>query len=328
MDSLPIRACDGPLSRPLHRTRIWVEMDAGVKKRKAAKAARDLDEEVLADLTVAISNLLAQATGGISENTARSYRAGVRVFLDFARLDGVSILRPAHGADLGRLFVQALVEEGAKPATVQVRLAAARKLYSALRWAGVTDADPFEGVSAPKDMTAPMDKRREYTREEVERLLDVAGPRETVAVLLGALSGLRISEAAALTWEDVDLSASSLVVRQSKRRRSREVTIGKSLVAALQSLAASARGGEEPSGRVLGLQARGLRAAFDRLALKAGVDSKGRGFHSLRHTAGHRVFSRLNDLGNVAEHLGHASLDTARRYAKRSDALRKEVADW
>ena len=100
--------------------------------------------------------------------------------------------------------------------------------------------------------------------------------------------------------------------------------MSKSLVRSLEALG----GGEGKAGSVLGLQPRGLRAAFDRLALKAGVDSKGRGFHALRHSAGHRVFSQLNDLGNVAEHLGHSSLETARRYAKRSDALRKAVSDW
>lgn len=323
MDLLPVRAADGHLASLADRASVWVEMSPAERKRRAAAAARDRDEEVLVDLTLAWSELRSSARGGLSRHTARAYAKGVREVIRFAAESASPVLRPRDGANWGSLYVRRLAEAGASPSTVQVRLTAARHLYAALRWAGATEAEPFEGVSAPRDLTEPMDKRREYSDEELERLLAGAGDRERVAVLLGAHGGLRIGEAAELAWSDVDVAARTLRVRSGKGGKARLVTASRSLCEALK---AHAEALPESEGPVLGLRTRGLRSAFERLCARAGVDY--RGFHALRHSAGHRLFSQLNDLGNVAEHLGHSSLNTARRYAKRSDALRRAVEDW
>jgi integrase len=323
MDSLPIRVADGPLASLADRASVWVGLEPDERKRRAALAARDYDQEVLVDLTLACSELRSTARGGLSPHTVRAYAAGVRAVIGFASESASPVLRPRGGASWGSLYVRRLAESGASPSTVQVRLTAGRHLYVALRWAGVTEADPFLGVSAPKDLTEPMDKRREYSKPELEALLAASGARETVAVLLGAHGGLRIGEAAQLMWGDVDLDSRTLRVSNGKGGKTRLVTASRSLCAALDAHAKSA---PESDVLVLGLKTRGLRSAFERLCRNADVVY--RGFHALRHSAGHRVFSQLNDLGNVAEHLGHTSLNTARRYAKRSDALRKAIEDW
>ena len=323
MESLPIRAADGPLASLADRASVWVNLDPSERKRRVAAASRDCDEEVLVDLTLAWSELRSSARGGLSVHTARAYAKGLRDVIRFAAESANPLLRPRDCASWGSLYVRTLAEGGASASTVQVRLTAARHLYSALRWAGASDADPFQEVSAPKDLTEPMDKRREYSSEELECLLRQAGTRETVAVLLGAHAGLRIGEAAQLEWGDTDLGARTIRVRDGKGGKERLVTASRSLCEALER---HAQGAPENAERVLGLKTRGLRSAFERLCKKAEVDY--RGFHALRHSAGHRVFAQLNDLGNVAEHLGHSSLNTARRYAKRSDALRQAVEDW
>jgi len=63
-----------------------------------------------------------------------------------------------------------------------------------------------------------------------------------------------------------------------------------------------------------------------RVAERAGVPT--RGVHALRHYCGTRLV-RQTDLETVARHLGHATLETARVYAKWSDErLSEAVGSW
>jgi len=53
------------------------------------------------------------------------------------------------------------------------------------------------------------------------------------------------------------------------------------------------------------------------------------GLHALRHTVGTRLQRQTGDLTKVADHLGHATLDMARNYAKADDrALKAVVDEW
>jgi integrase/recombinase XerC len=61
-----------------------------------------------------------------------------------------------------------------KPATVRVKLAAARALYAALRWSGATTADPFSDAKPGKDLTPAWEKREAYSLHEVQWLTKVA----------------------------------------------------------------------------------------------------------------------------------------------------------
>ncbi len=54
-----------------------------------------------------------------------------------------------------------------------------------------------------------------------------------------------------------------------------------------------------------------------------------RGVHSLRHAAGARVVRETGSLEEAAHHLGHASIETTRVYAKWSTTrLQATVGVW
>ncbi len=93
---------------------------------------------------------------------------------------GENLLHPTRRA--ATRWVRALEDAGKKPATVQLKLAAARALYAALRWAGATDAAPFAGVRAAPEKTAPWDRRKPYSPADVERLLAVTTGQDRVLV--------------------------------------------------------------------------------------------------------------------------------------------------
>ena len=311
------------------RSDVWASLEPDEVRRRAVAAAHARDPVALWALTEAWLIQEGKAGGRTRAHTLRAYRRGV---LDLvAAWPGENLLHPARRA--ATRWVRALEDAGKKPATVQLKLAAARALYAALRWAGATDAAPFAGVHAAPEKTAPWDRRKPYTPADVERLLAVARGEDRALVLLGAHAGLRVSEALALRHADVRLADAELDVRDGKGGKARTVPVSDSLAAALRALMASghnldtgAQTGAPDDGRMgAGGHVRVLRLRDDRQArlrlrrLAATAAVPYRGYHALRHYCGTRLMRETGDLDTVARVLGHRSIETARVYAKWSD---------
>lgn len=309
----------------------------------AAAAARDADE--LWELIE--THLILRGARGIatSHHTRRAYRRGLDELL--AAWQGENLLRPSR--DAGSEYVQRLLAgdrpEAPKsdrrgrrqkagplaPATVSLRLAGARALYDALAWAGATEADPFRHVKFGKPSTplAANPNAKIYSEDELVLMLAACrDQQERVILLLGSHAGLRVSEMLALTWEDVDLRSGELVVAHGKGNKEAAVVMTPKLSAAL----AAYRRAHEASGvrrdEVLELRSQfGVYNRLRRLCAVAEVTFKG--VHGLRHSAGTRLYRQTGDLGQVQDHLRHATLDMARHYAK-SDRrkLSANLADW
>ena len=72
------------------------------------------------------------------------------------------------------------------------------------------------------------------TREDLHKAIDqLYRPDIRRAVCLGAYAGLRISEAAALRWSDVDLENRQLRIMNSKGNKSRRIPMSPTLLDAL-----------------------------------------------------------------------------------------------
>ena len=308
----------------LEIAKSWVDLNSGERKRKASTAASGRVRSELFELTAARLALHGRSGGTVSVHTLRSYRQGIESLLAFAEETGANLLRPPSN-DWGHLYARWLEDQDRSPSTVRVRLAAARALYLGLRWSGASHADPFSTVRAAPDKTEAHEKCPPYSKEELEKLLLAERLRDRVVILLGAHGGLRVSEAATLTWSQIDFNAGSFRVVRGKGRKDRTVDLSKSLRDALEDLRVLVNP-KAPEARVVNLTVRGLQAVMDRITKRAGIPM--RGFHALRHSAGSRLYQETGDLGTVADHLGHANLDTARRYAKRSPALRTTVSSW
>lgn len=320
----------------------WASLASEDLRRLAVIAAQARDAEVLWNLTDAYLTLHGAKGSAVSERTRDSYRRGLSDLL--ADWEGENLLRPTR--DAGVVWVRQLetkvvrdprtgeskrdaVSGGPRvlsPATVQAKLAAARSLYKALRWAGATTASPFENVKVAKDPVPAWEKRDAYTPEEVEALLGVAEGPDRAVVLLGAHAGLRIAEMAALRWPDIDWRARELVVRKGKGGKTARVAMTKRL---RETLRETPRDATDLSGFVLPFRAYRARERFQRLCLRAGVEYKGKEVHGLRHGAGTRTYVQFRDLGRVAQHLRQSSVDTARRYAKMADKVVGEgIEEW
>lgn len=288
----------------------WATMPDGERRRRAVEAARDRDVETLWSLTESWLRLRGKSGQNISPRTIEAYSASVAQLV--AAFAAENLLHPSR--DAGAIFVRQLEAAGRAASTVQVRLAGARALYRALRWAGATDADPFADVHPARDTTAAHEKRQPYPEADVERLLAGATGDLRLLILLGSRAGLRISEILALTWGDIDLSARRLVVQHGKGDKRRTVPLAGSLHAELTASGPH----PDPHARVVSLEDRHAAAwAMRHLCKQAGVRS--RGCHALRHSAGTRMMRQTGDIAKVATFLGHASVQTSRIYVHFTD---------
>jgi integrase/recombinase XerC len=332
---------------PLERTEQLHRWSEDALRRYAVQAAVERDPERLWALTEAHLTLHGHAGVATSRHTHRAYRRGIVELVTLWH--DVNLLRPHR--DAGTMYVQRLragdrapvieatapAKRGRRPkrgplapATIELRVAAARALYAALRWSGASEADPFAGIRTGNGATRDEDlmAAKVYTEIEIVELLGHArDDDDRLMLLLGAHAGLRVSEMLALRWDHLDLDGRRLLVHSGKGGKDALVSLTPKLVATLHEAARrSLVDDRRPS--VMRLRSQyGVYRRLRRLCDRAGV--RFRGVHALRHAAGTRLYRQTGDLGHVQDHLRHATLDMARRYA-RSDrrALERSLDDW
>lgn len=160
------------------------------------------------------------------------------------------------------------------------------------------------------------------TFEESQRLLDAAEGEWRTMILVALRTGLRFGELLALRWQDVDLVAGRILVRQNcvlgvigtpKSGHAREIPLGDEVLKALKShrhlrghLVFCTMEGEvftvgEP------------RYWLERYCRKAGLREMG--WHALRHTFASHLAMRGAPLKAIQDLLGHATIQMTMRYA-------------
>lgn len=230
--------------------------------------------------------LLAIQADGFSERTVDDYRRSLRFLTAFL---GDPPVRRISTEDLRRFLAE--YRKGRGPKTAYNAWAAIRSLWRYLESRGFEN--PARALRAPRyprpliRIPTPFDIRRvleacETTapssgRRPPFRMRRPTAMRDRALVLLLADTGLRVSEAAALRVEDVDLSVGRIRVRQGKGGKGRVVFASPPVLEILRAYWAcrSARP-EDPAftdrkGR--GLSADAIKRLIRRLGQRAGVGS-------------------------------------------------------
>ena len=202
------------------------------------------------------------------------------------------------------------------PATRHNDLANLRSFYRwAKRWEH-RDDDPTVRIDSPHvdpGLPCPM------TREDLHKAIDqLYRPDIRRAVCLGAYAGLRISEAAALDWSDVDLENRQLRVMNSKGNKSRRIPMSPTLLEALlPNTGANVVSGGAPYSTYR--LARRVRSAFQSL----GIDAT---FHQLRHRYGTMAYEAPGDLLAVGRLLGQSNPATTAIYVQTREDVAQAIA--
>ncbi|MEF2278360.1 tyrosine-type recombinase/integrase [Deinococcus sp. YIM 134068] len=330
------------------------------RRREALRAAQAQDAEALLDLLGHHLRVKSRRAGGVSPQTLRNYGVAVRDFLAFTgppqspRLS-VQNLTPddleayvIHTRERLRLDGK---RTGLTLGSVATYLYGVRALYRALVWAGAVRENPALAVPAPRDPTPAHMKKRALSPSQYRALLaapegkqdPATAARDRAILVLGATLGLRAQEIVTLQVGDVQLGQREVQVTHGKGGKARRIPLppgaGQVLEAWLQMRRALVLAGDLPGDQPalivsfhrghLGRQltTAGLRSIVNGYFQHLGLPPDLWGAHTLRRTAGTRLYRATRDLHVVSDVLGHASVTTSAIYAKLDADVRLEALE-
>ncbi|MGH9368846.1 MAG: tyrosine recombinase XerC [Thermoanaerobaculia bacterium] len=278
----------------------------------------------------------------LSPRTVLAYQTDLERFVDFWQREFGE--EPAARARLSRVdalavrsYLAALHRAGLVNRSIARHLSTLRSFF---RWAcreEFLERNPAKGLPSPR---VPRSLPRAMTLADTESLLsaqmeDAVRGRERALFELLYATGLRVSEAAGLDLEDVDLS-SRLARVTGKGSKERIVPFGEEAEDALRAwlpvralLRSARRMGE--AGEPLFVNRRGGRLTTRSMArlLKRRLAAAGLpqdiSPHALRHTFATHLLQAGADLRAIQELLGHASLSTTQKYTHLDAARLQQV---
>ncbi len=305
------------------------------KTEREARAALDLlvsrySEQRAGDERQLVSRFLADWLEGLrlSPATIRAYRTHITKHID-PILGGIEL------GDLRIVDVQRLIGElersGLSAATIgNVVLTLSAALQVAVR-DSLVSRNVARLAHRPQVIREPV---RAMPEAEAAAILDAASTTPyaaLVALLMGA--GLRIGEALALDWRDVDFDAGTVNIRKAKTPRGRRLaSVAPFALEALRVQRTAARrvGPNEPV--FMGersrrrLTAGTATHAIPWLTVRAGLPR--RHAHELRHAHATLLRASGTDMRVIADQLGHANpAITARIYAHVLPGEQKRATD-
>ena len=266
---------------------------------------------------------------GRAANTLAAYRRDLRGYQTWLTEQGTG-WATVTTADLERFLGQR--REQAAPASVARQFAAVRNLHRHLLAEGFRGDDPaadVEGVRVPSGIPHPLSEAEVTRLLEARRGDDALSRRDRALLELLYATGARISEACALSFDDIDREG-GLLRLFGKGSKERLVPFGRHASAALDAWLADpgrptlvpAQWARRSDSTAVFLSGRGARLtrqaawqAVKHAAELAGLSDRVSP-HVLRHSCATHLLDHGADLRIVQELLGHASISTTQVYTK------------
>lgn len=217
--------------------------------------------------------------------------------------------------------------EQRSPATVNRYLAVLSHAFSvAVNEWGWLDDSPMRKV---RKMREPKGRVRFLSDAEREKLLAECRKNKQSrylypVVVLALSTGARYGELINLRWDAVDLARGMIVLHETKNNERRVLPLTGHALELMQAhakvrrldttLVFPNRKGDKPSH---------IRTAFETALKRAGIEDFR--FHDLRHSAASYLAMGGASLAEIAEVLGHKTLQMVKRYAHLSEAHTSKV---
>ena len=258
-----------------------------------------------------------------SNHTLRAYEGDLLAFKEYVSTIDESISFWETDADVVRLWISAMMDAGASPASVCRRLSSLRTFFDFLHSEGVLPHNPIAGLRGPKcRKSLPV-----FVREDdMDKLLDdmarscgYAASRDRLILQLFYETGMRLSELVALDVSSVDMDAKGVKVL-GKRNRERVIPFADGLWRSLDEYLEQRAQFMQSHSPALFLSDKGVRInktyiyrmVNERLGSVAQL--RKRSPHVLRHTFATAMLNNNAELGAVKELLGHRQLATTEVY--------------
>ncbi len=254
--------------------------------------------------------------------TIKAYRRDLETLMAACRAQAITAWRDLSTHQLRRLVAE-WHREGLSSRSLHRRLSAIRRFYHYLIRRQGLDANPAEGLKAPK-----MRRKLPQTLDidELKRALDQSPTsgidcRDHAIAELFYSSGLRLAELAGLDLPDLDLPQGQVRVL-GKGSKERIVPVGQAARRAIErwfGVRQSWLSLDEPSAALFlsksgkRLSHRSIQQRLKRWALQHGLPQSLYP-HLLRHSFASHLLESSSDLRAVQELLGHANLQTTQIY--------------
>jgi integrase len=311
-----IRLRDGVRSATfptLQEARQWAAITEGALRTPRGTPAREALYHTLGDLIERYRHEVLPGKGTGTQAHQGPQLTWWSTQIGHLRLDQV---KPAHLADCKERLAKTRA-----PATVNRYLAPlSHALNTAVVEWGWLEASPLQRV---RRLREPRGRVRFLSEEERPRLLTACQASHNrslyPAVLLALSTGARKQEILSLTWRDIDLRRAQLTLPQTKNGELRTLPLVGRALETVQTLA-RVRRIDTPLlfPRADGRAPLDVRYAFQQ-ALRA-ADIADFRFHDLRHSAASYLAMNGASLVEIAEVLGHKTLQMVKRYAHLSEA--------
>ena len=251
-----------------------------------------------------------------SPHTLSRYRSSLATLAPFGDL--LTLTRD----DLDLWWTSRILLNNGAPRSAASRSNELACLRSFYKWATKKNHRPDDPTAGLDFLTPENHVPRAIGKADLERLLgpltaDALDLRRAIA--LGAYAGLRVSEVAALDWQDIDIEAHRLFVR-GKGRWERPIGLSVVLLDALIPNTGGnvvKAGGKPYAGST-------LQRKVNRLIHRAGIDHS---FHDLRKRGASLALSRGMNPAAVRVMFGWRSMETVTHYAVVGDEELDRIAE-
>jgi integrase/recombinase XerD len=274
---------------------------------------------------------------GLEESTCCQYAEYTREFLKNKYGNSVVYLERLKPEDL-LSFVSGKAR-CYSPETTRSIATSLRSFLRFLQFNGLCDAKLVDAVpSVPNWKQASLPKSLD--ENQIAKLLDSfnrstpIGMRDYAMVVCLVGLGLRTSEVANLSLEDINWRKGTIRISTGKSRRSSLLPLTESVGRAIASYLRNGRPstGERrifvshgwPKGASIGSGS--VSGAVRKAFYRTGLDVPSKGAHILRHTAATRMIQHGASLKEIADVLRHRSIQTTTIYAKVNLPMLAEVA--
>ena len=256
-----------------------------------------------------------------SPHTLRAYGRDLDSLRTLAGAAGVADLRTLGPPHLRRFAMQ-MHGRGLAPASLARVLSAWRSYFRWLARKGLVDADPCQGLRAPR---RPRPLPKALTVDQTRALLEGEAAdglelRDKAMAELFYSSGLRLAELASLdAARGLDLAEGEVTVT-GKRGKTRTVPLGGKAADALRAWLEQRTVLAAPGESALFVSRRGSRLSVRMIERRLARWAKRQGLglhvhpHMLRHSFASHVLPSSGDLRAVQEMLGHANIATTQVY--------------
>lgn len=221
------------------------------------------------------------------------------------------------------------VEKPISAATVNRHIAALSHAFSIAvnEWEWL-EHHPLHKVARMKE---PRGRVRFLDDDERKRLLDACKASQCsslyLIVTLALSTGARLNEIMSLKWSDVDLNRKAITLHETKNGERRILPLVGHALECVEVLAKVRRINSDllfPSTRDV-LTPLNIRTSWNTAVKTSGL--KNFRFHDLRHSAASYLAMNGASLAEIAEVLGHKTLQMVKRYAHLSEAHTSKVVE-